>query len=288
MKRPVSRESERTGRESPKPALSIGSRFSKFDDEEEIAVAPSVVEERTSIKELRKAWATCGVGEVHDSLYGDYERLKEKVMDIQYSSEDVELFSLIIADFQEEKIFSRKAGIFLSALVNAGKDDNYTIRTNHLEKSIENLGYRNTKNLVVKGFGGGTIGSEMEGGSITVHGNVADWAGIRMKGGSIIVNGDAGAFVGSWMKNGTIMIKGNAGGVCSSNMKGGSVTVEGNAGHMAGEDMCAGTLIIKGDAGERLAENMKGGEIFVGGSIESLGKIKGGKVYKNGKLIAGM
>ncbi len=116
------------------------------------------------------------------------------------------------------------------------------------------------------------IGKQLEGGSITVHGDVGAYLGQEMKSGSIKVNGDAGLYAACEMKNGYLEIKGNAGDFLAAalpgnkqGMKGGTVLVKGNVGERAGDHMRRGTLLIEGDAGDYCGSRMVAGTIAVMG-----------------------
>lgn len=233
---------------NPGSALAMAKGFRGYKPEEEKAVRKVEVVEDKTLGQMKAAW---GLVSYDGSGFGQcYEDALAAVKLLNYSTSDVENFSLAlaVAQFQDEERFGGKAGLFLSALINNGKDTDYIIHTVHLTLPLYRIGYKNTKNIIVNGDAGIIIGSSMEGGSITVNGNAGNRVGNSMKGGTITVKGDAGAEVG-----------------CS--MNGGIVTVEGNA-------------------GEAVGNYMKSGEIRIGGEIESISKLmRHGKIYHKGKLL---
>jgi len=117
------------------------------------------------------------------------------------------------------------------------------------------------------------IGKQLDGGSITVHGDVGAYLGQEMKSGTIKVNGNAGLYAACEMKDGYLEIKGNAGDLLAAalpgnkqGMKGGTVLVKGNVGERAGDHMRRGTLLIEGDAGDYCGSRMVAGTIAVMGN----------------------
>ena len=89
------------------------------------------------------------------------------------------------------------------------------------------------------------LGSEMTGGSITLHGNTDDAAGRGMMGGEITINGNVGNAAGIGMKDGSIWIKGNAGKNVGASMSGGRIDIGGNYEDIA-RDFPPGCVFHKG------------------------------------------
>jgi len=117
------------------------------------------------------------------------------------------------------------------------------------------------------------IGKQLDGGSITIQGDVGAYLGLEMKSGSIKVNGNTGIYAACEMKNGYLEIKGNAGDFLAAalpgnkqGMKGGTVLVKGNVGERAGDHMRRGTLLIEGNAGDYCGSRMVAGTIAVMGT----------------------
>ncbi len=116
------------------------------------------------------------------------------------------------------------------------------------------------------------IGKQLDGGSITIHGDVGAYLGQEMKTGTIKVNGNAGIYAACEMKNGYLEIKGNSGDFLAAalpgnkqGMKGGIVLVKGNVGERAGDHMRRGTVLIEGNAGDYCGSRMVAGTIAVMG-----------------------
>jgi hypothetical protein len=258
-------------------ALAMANRFGRYKPEEEKAVRKVEVVEDETLKQLKAAWkafyyqhiAHTGIilnSRDDEACYG-YPRALEIVKRLDYSVSDIENFSIALAEFQGEEYFGRKAGTFLSALMNHCNDKEFVIHTAHLANEIDSLGYKNTKNITVKGNAGLGVGHHMLGGSITVEGNVDDNAGDSIGDGHITIKGSAGSSVGN-------------------SMSGGSILVEGDVGANCGNRMADGTITVNGDAGRSIGEDMEGGEIRIGGDIEGISKLmRHGKIFQKGELI---
>lgn len=133
-----------------------------------------------------------------------------------------------------------------------------------------------TNDIVIKNANGklNFIGSQMRGGSITVHGDAGSYLGFQMKKGGITVHGNVDAYAASGMAGGTLHIHGNVGDFLASaipgdrkGMKGGLVLVTGNAGDRVGDQMRRGIILIEGNAGAYCASRMLAGTIGVMGSV---------------------
>ena len=159
----------------------------------------------------------------------DIETLSLKAIGSQTFEKDaIELFSEVsLVKFQEHWNFSQSAGIFLSALVNSCKEDNFTIRLCNILATIDSFGFKNRKNVVVFGDQRDNFGQYMENGSLTLYGNAQHALGSNLGGGSIIIHGNVGTICAFQVKNGEIIVNGNSGGLTGAKMQGGSLTVNG-------------------------------------------------------------
>jgi hypothetical protein len=202
------------------PALAIGGRFDKFRPEEEKAVRTTNVVESKALRQMKAAWKACGydANEYYDK---NYPTMLQTLRNLHCTAKDVEEFSLALSEFQQEKEFIWKAGLFLSALINSSIESDYVIHTEHLVTLPYFLGYENQKNIIINGNVGYGVGYNMEGGSIAVNGNACNDIGREMKGGSIAVNGNAEDWIGKGMQDGSITVEGNVGVGVGREMKGG-------------------------------------------------------------------
>ncbi|HTY61936.1 MAG TPA: formylmethanofuran dehydrogenase subunit C [Acidobacteriota bacterium] len=123
--------------------------------------------------------------------------------------------------------------------------------------------------IVIHGNAGMHLGASMSGGLITVHGNASDWLGAEMSGGLIRIRGNAGGRVGaaysgslSGMRGGVILIDGTAGIEVAKRMRRGLICVQGAVGDFAGLQMRGGTLFLCGTAGIRAGAWMSRGTII--------------------------
>lgn len=251
-------------KDSDASVLALAKVFRGLKPETEKPVRPIELVDDETLEKMKEAWKPVEIDK--SDWNASYENALAQVKKLKYTAKDVENFSIALAGFQNEGLFSYKAGYFLSALINNCKDNEFIIHTAHLEL-IRYFGYKNTKNIVVKGDLGGIVGLRMECGSITVEGNAGDWVGDEMNGGNITVKGNATDWAGD-------------------EMKGGVITVEGDVGYSLGEEIGGGTIIVKGNAGNGVGRLMTGGEIRLEGEYGGIGdNIKHGKIFHKGVLI---
>jgi hypothetical protein len=251
-----------------------------------------VIEDQT-LRQLKDAWLNARwEDDTSTSLEGEYQSCLKTVKGIRYTANDVEKFSLALAEFQNEEDFDWKAGVFLSALINNCPDSDFVIYTKHLDGRIDDLGYSNTKNITINGDARDNLGCCMAGGKITVKGNSGAYAGTSMENGEIVINGDSGIWLGFQMKGGKITVNGNAMHMAGRNMENGEIVINGRCGDEVGYYLLGGKITVNGNAGKDVGSRMQGGEIRIEGDYESLAltvsqahEIKGGKIYHKGKLV---
>jgi hypothetical protein len=268
----ASRRGEREKTTTNAPALAIGGKFSRYRQESEKTSKKADVKEDQVIEQLKAAWkryrhvrTNTRPAMSYRPLYNfpnilmntddNYRNALRTLEGIAYSASDVERFAIAIAEFQDEKEFHLKAGIFLSALINSCEDEDFTIQTAHLSNPPKFLGMKNKKN-------------------ITVEGSVGDLLGYQNRG-TITVEGDAGVQTGREMEDGRIIIKGNVGCATGFMMVGGLLRIHGD---------CDDILSIKG--GEiHLFGDYHGIHYF--GINNEIGEKSTGRIYLKGRLIAG-
>ncbi len=137
-----------------------------------------------------------------------YSEAEEAIKGIGYSAKDVENFSLSVSIIRGESCFSHHLGLFLSALINHGRDSDYIIHTRHFKGNPPDcLGLLNTKNILVKGKAGMWLGEFMKDGSIVCTGSAYGGVANGMDGGSILVKGKVGEGSAQYMRGGTLTIK---------------------------------------------------------------------------------
>jgi len=138
--------------------------------------------------QIRKVWNNPELKSL-DDWFEYYEKIEPSLKDINYSKEDVYAFIEELALYQHEKEFEWQAGVFLSALINTGKDDKYSFSVSHLP-GIGYIGFKNEKNLIIEGNLTGDLGNSMISGTIILIGNVNGYLAAGMEGGEIVVWGD--------------------------------------------------------------------------------------------------
>ncbi len=131
--------------------------------------------------------------------------------------------------------------------------------------------------ITVEGDVGMYLGAEMVAGRIHVKGSVGPWAAAEMEGGNIQIEGDAGDYFCSGyrgtpegMRGGRVYVAGNVGREMASHMRKGLIAVKGNVGPQSAIRMMGGTIIVIGDMAERVGVQATKGMIFCLGKMESL------------------
>src|SRR3989338_3836014 len=230
--------------------------FRRYHREQRQEVRKADVKEDKALAQLKEAWKEFNCRK-RRAIVDEYEVAVSIVSSINYSSVDVGKFSIALTEFQEEKDFFSKAGLFLSALINNGKDASYTITTRHLEKPIKYLGFRNTKNITIIGDVGADAAYKMESGVMVINGNTGGGTGYEMQGGSLEINGNAGMRLGTKMKDGTISVKKDVRAAAGLLMQGGAIVINGNANDHLGGLMEGGNIVVKGNAENSVGFEMK-------------------------------
>ncbi len=261
----------RAGAERTGHVLHAARRFGRFRKEEERAVQKVEVSENQTLKRLIEAYEKFNCAypdQTLEVLEEPYLQASELLKGVAYTPQDVKKFCIALSAYDERPEFPKKAGLFLSALVNCGSDIAYIIPTRQFSAPIHDFGYKNVKNVIIEGSVGECLGHGMTGGSIVVEGDAGDHAAHRMKSGRIIVEGDAGFGAG--------------------HIEGGELVVKGNAGHALGSMMEGGTVRLMGGPGKNIGGYMRAGEIHLDGEMgEIADDVYGGRIYHKGVLIAG-
>lgn len=283
-------------------ALRANDPFGKYKPETQQPVRKLKVQGDETLRELKKVFKRFLRKKIKETqergFFTEQDVAKEMIRGIFYTAEDVEKFSLALAEFQDKKDFAEKAGRFLSVLINEGKDSDYIVHTRHLEH-ISYIGIKNTKNITIEGHSGYAAAYGMSGGRIIVNGDVELDAGEFLSGGELILNGNATSRIGYHMSGGKIVLHGNienSSGYSSVGdvMVGGEVMIFGNVNYSVGSSMKGGKITIYGNAGENIGEMMEGGEIHLEGDYKSLAghypnpyidKYRAGLIFHKGKLI---
>lgn len=180
-----------------RPAATCANRrFGRYRTEKEQAIRIPEVKENATLRQLKDAFRRYLDGGHRDAL--------PLISGINYTAEDIELFSIALAGFQGGPKFDYRAGYFLSALINNGSETDYRV---HIMYSIRFLGHKNTKNIIVDGNVESYLGDLMQGGRIVVNGNAEACLGAGMSAGDIIINGDFDK-LGDNIRGGNIYCKG--------------------------------------------------------------------------------
>ncbi|MCX8194594.1 MAG: hypothetical protein N3G22_00585 [Candidatus Micrarchaeota archaeon] len=191
--------------------------------------------------------------------------LLESIARTGYGAADIAEFVLLLRKYQHEKNFSDRAGLFLSDLINACKDDEFIISLRHLDVRINYLGCRNKKDVVVKGNLGDYSAKGMVCGRFVVEGSCGNFTGSQMVGGQVSVIGDVLDFGGEKMEGGVLNVVGNARNWVGCEMKGGEIFVLKNAMDYTGYRASGGKIHVFGDVRDYTGFELQGATIFLGG-----------------------
>jgi hypothetical protein len=162
-------------------------RFGRYKDEKEKSSRKSQIGQDETTRRLMTLFSQCDYDAfkeptAYEKVWGDertkegvfYDLVSQKVSGHDFSADDIERFSIVLEENESEWNFSRKAGIFLSALVNNGREHHYRVQTAHLQQPLSYLGYRNVKHLTIEGFAV-LLGDGSQGGEIHLHCDVPAW-----------------------------------------------------------------------------------------------------------------
>ncbi|MFH0860776.1 MAG: hypothetical protein V1921_06210 [Candidatus Altiarchaeota archaeon] len=214
-----------------------------------------------------------------------FSTMKEATSDLNVNSRDLQrVYDVIFESRREERDFSKKAGFFLSALIDNSSHNAFDITS---AVPLDFIGFKLgvNKKLTLEGDVGKDAGMNLAGGEMHVHGNAGEEIGREMKLGKITVDGSVSGFAGYLMAGGDIMIMGNGGGATGDRMSGGNIHVKGNTGVQTGVSMTGGTIRVEGNAGRNTGDGMRGGAIYVGGNIEDISKeYVDGEIWEAGVL----
>jgi formylmethanofuran dehydrogenase subunit C len=296
------RQDRKSGKRTQVTPLAASKRFSKYKSEKSQAVRKAaVVTQNEILGRLEGAWKKFAPGGAEFNYH--YSDAVALVAETPYTSRDVTKFCLILNKFNEDFDFNIKAGIFLSALVNEGKDNAYVLPLSHTTEPLVFVGESNTKTVTIFGSLDEYLGTRMNSGDITVNGNAADFVGQYMEGGVITVNGNVSRGAGFGMNGGKIVVNGMAVAGVGAAMKDGEIIVckdvfpsstilfvmgrihdYGGAG--VGRNMSGGVIKVYGNVHVgSIGEKMCGGEIHIEGELVQIGNVKHGKIFHKGKLI---
>ncbi len=223
-----------------------------------------------------------------DKVHSDYSSSLEELK-ISLTPEEITAFSIESQRLQDHLYFGH-IGFALSLIIKdhqlrtkyGGK---YKIVTEHFENDITGLCYKNNALVDIYGTGGIEACQEMQGGIVTIFGNVTS-LGTFLKDGEITCHGSVEQEVGYTMHGGIITVKENARSNIGSYMTNGIITVQGDVSGNIGNCMQEGLIITYGKTKGHIGNGMYGGKIRLYNSFEKLPSyFRNGKIYHNDRLI---
>jgi len=210
--------------------LTVGKRFEDLDSEDFEREESLEVKMNPVVKEMLEGFEK-GIEEINGLHYEkrssslEAYKIFEQHIPATYTANDITLCSIAINKYQNKEQFNKRAGLYLSALINHCKEKDITLQT---PTPLSFLGYQNNgKNITIIGDTGFRTGFFMNSGTITVHGNARDETGACLKGGVLNVQGDTGDYTGMYMNVGTINVAGKTGKATGYDMGSGTINVGG-------------------------------------------------------------
>jgi formylmethanofuran dehydrogenase subunit C len=259
------------------PRTAFDSRlFRGFKTETEAPERKAIKPKNTkTIAHILELW-----NEIRISRYGThdediYRNISKKLKSRDYGAEEVERFCIRLIElkdsYDDPNLFNRVAGLFISALVNNGRDEEYTLQLNHLDKPLDHIGHYNEKRIKIDGNAGWACGLFMKNGRIEVFGDAGGGVGGHMENGEIIIHGNVDGKeigeVGGYMTNGRIVIDGKVNGKIGEMMKSGQITIKGKVFGKVGELMQGGTIQIGKDVIGNVGKSLNRGTITIEGNV---------------------
>ena len=121
-------------------------RFGRYKAESERAVREATVKEDNVLPVFKEIWRGHEFVTPSEDCRPTNILCQKKGTDsystfeLDYNAKDIERLSLALAEFQGEKHFPSRTGLFLSALINCCDDKRFTIHTSHLSPPPACLG----------------------------------------------------------------------------------------------------------------------------------------------------
>lgn len=139
----------------------------------------------------------------------DIYKLCRKLVPRDCQKSEIADFSVSLQSLQSISEYEDiKTGLYLSALINESRDNDFVVFIRHLKRKIAQLGEYNTKNFRVYGDVGSYVGCTMLRGKIVVDGDAQFSPGFQMRGGEIDILGEIGYIHDQDIKYGKIYHKG--------------------------------------------------------------------------------
>jgi len=209
--------------------------FSSLEPEDEqdferkmlVETSPTLGKIFNSFEKYRTSKQRYGGSEIYDR--DEWYRVALRIIanDLKggVSPGDIALFSMHLSRYEGEDLCKHRSpfyssgapvGIFIGAMIETSKDNDYQIFTVKGNTLIDLIGFNNSKNITVRGNIGRYAGKEMKDGNLIIHGNPSGNIGDNMRDGKIIVNGnvisrdlDGMDGVGWYLRGGEIHLNGD-------------------------------------------------------------------------------
>ncbi|MFH0737047.1 MAG: hypothetical protein V1827_01125 [Candidatus Micrarchaeota archaeon] len=261
--------------------VAMAGRFDRYEKEGGQDVRKLEPKANETVQRLMGLWKEFGVLQLPGLGWGTnkydyktYEKLCQTVQGsgIQYGPADISELVFSIGAYIGEESFSRKAGIFLSTLINNGPRGQYVLPVGNLETTIQAFGYRNQAghDLIIQGDAGAHAFQEMEGGNVVVQGGCELLAGQLMRGGLAVIEGTHKGDIGLKMAGGRLEVR--------------TLVLSKQ------QDVNRHWQVI-GEFWDSVGSQMTGGEIHAGTVFPNIGyglekgDIISGRIYLQGRLI---
>ncbi len=159
----------------------------------------------------------------------------------------------------------------VSELFDVAGDDAENLVFENTSTQMDYVGAKaSTGTITINGDVGNFAAYKAKNTAITLNGNAGDFAACQLGSGKLTINGNVGDFLGGasagqkkGMRGGTVLLKGNAGNRVGDQMRRGMILIEGNTGDYCASRMIAGTIGVLGTLGDYTGFNMKRGTVLV-------------------------
>ncbi len=225
-----------------------------------------------------KSFKLAGRDNLPNSIIPSYNAALSLASSLRYTTDDLEQFCIAITDLQHDMDFSARAGFFLSALVNFGSEQDYTLDISHLIVKLDFMAARCSKSLTIHGDVGDYFAANSVGAELALYGSAKDFIAYNARA-DLFVSESVGDHAAQHFLSGDIRIKKNAGFGLGGWMGEPSkfddshraiIVVDGNASDNVGQYMKSGYIVVRGDAGYLVGYRKTGGEINVDGKKKSV------------------
>ncbi len=218
------------------------------------------------------------------SDYNDaYENAMKMINSGCYDPEEITNFLNELSEFKDKPNFHYRTGPFISAMIDNIFEPGLQLTLDLSRyKRLHAVGMHNRADLIITGDLGNAAGMYMRDGSI-IGENALNRVCQYQSGGEATFK-QIGSFGGQGKKGGVLKIR-QAQNRLGEGMENGVIILNGNCADDLAYAMKSGKIIVEGNAKDNACDKIEGGTVIINGACKSFGKIMGGEVIWQGKMI---